>query len=228
MKLAIFDLDGTLLPIDAGVEWVKFLHEKAECDLTPELSECYRFLADYRAGSFVVEDFVRFHMGLLAKFERQQLEVWRKCYIDTVVKPHLTVGAIELVGAQKRAGFEVVMVTGTQHFLSFAIGSLFGIEKVIATRPEVDERGEFTGSFVGGYSYGSHKIDRVLEFLSQIGQTVEHLESISFFTDSITDLPLIEFVDKFNGQVVATNPDSQLQKEAEKRGWTIVHVFAHD
>jgi phosphoserine phosphatase len=43
------------------------------------------------------------------------------------------------------------------------------------------------------------------------------LEEATFYSDSITDLPLLECV----GQPVAVNPDMRLAREAKRRGWKI-------
>jgi phosphoserine phosphatase len=54
---------------------------------------------------------------------------------------------------------------------------------------------------------------------------MEDLQEIVFYTDSMNDLPLLEFVHSANGRVVATNPDPQLKEQAQKRGWSIVEIF---
>lgn len=54
---------------------------------------------------------------------------------------------------------------------------------------------------------------------------MDDLEALVFYTDSITDLPLIEFVEKCHGHVVATNPDPRLKEQAEQRGWSVIEIF---
>ena len=89
----------------------------------------------------------------------------------------------------------------------------------------VDENGEMTGGHVGGYCFAAHKIGQIERFLQKKGLRIEDLQEIVFYTDSMNDLPLLEFVHSANGRVVATNPDPQLKEQAQKRGWSIVDIF---
>ena len=225
MKLAIFDLDGTLLSVDAGVEWVHFLNQHTDMDMTQDVEQCHQFLSDYRAGNFNVHDFMNFHMRLLARFPRQYLLWQRDCYVEQVIKPKLEASAMGLVNAMKADGYDVILATGTQRFVSEPIAHLFGIETVLATTPVILENGEFSGDHMGDFCYCSSKIDRLMDFLSSKSINVDDLEALVFYTDSITDLPLIEFVEKCHGHVVATNPDPRLKEQAEQRGWSVIEIF---
>ena len=225
MKLAIFDLDGTLLPIDAGHQWVHFLGEVCGEDLSREVARQDQFAVEYKEGRFDVAAFMDFHMGILARFARVDLDRWMQRFILDVVTPNVTPAAQALVKEVKDAGFEVVLATGTQAFVSEPIAKLFGINTLLATRPEEDENGEMTGRHVGGYCFSAHKITQIEGFLQKKGLRMEDLQEIVFYTDSMNDLPLLEFVHSANGRVVATNPDPQLKEQAQKRGWSIVEIF---
>jgi phosphoserine phosphatase len=43
------------------------------------------------------------------------------------------------------------------------------------------------------------------------------MDQAAFYTDSITDLPLLEAV----GQPIVVNPDARLRRVAKRRGWPI-------
>ena len=164
MKLAIFDMDGTLMPIDVGVVWVDFLASKSGADLSEELALSKRYLEDYRCGRFQVEPFMHFHMALLSRFSRQNIERLRERFVEEVVKPNVTSAAKNVVEAMRLEGYLPVLATGTQAFVSETVAQLFGIEHLLATRPVVDSRGEFTGEFEGGFCFFLHKIERLEEF----------------------------------------------------------------
>ena len=225
MKLAIFDMDGTLMPIDVGVVWVDFLASKSGADLSEELALSKRYLEDYRCGRFQVEPFMHFHMALLSRFSRQNIERLRERFVEEVVKPNVTSAAKNVVEAMRLEGYVPVLATGTQAFVSETVAQLFGIEHLLATRPVVDSRGEFTGEFEGGFCYGQHKIDRLKEFCQKLGMPLTELSDSVVYTDSITDLPLLQFVESFHGHVVATNPDPQLKEQAQKSGWAVLKLF---
>lgn len=117
------------------------------------------------------------------------------------------------------------MATGTQAFISQPVAEIFGIEHLLATRPQINDRGDFTGEHFGGYCYGAHKIDRLKEFCQVNGMALSDLAQCVAYTDSITDLPLLQFVESFHGHVVATNPDPQLKEQAQKSGWAVLKLF---
>lgn len=225
MKLAIFDLDGTLLPIDAGHQWVHFLGKVSGRDLSVQVARQDQFAVEYKEGRFDVQAFMDFHMAILASFSRADLDRWMDRFLHEEVLPHVVPAARALVDDVKNAGYTVVMATGTQGFVSEPIAKIFGIEHLLATRPEVDDAGQMTGGHRGGYCFGPHKITRIQEFLEQKGTRIDELEALVAYTDSMNDLPLLEFVHSAKGRVVATNPDPRLKEEAKKRGWSIVEIF---
>lgn len=163
---------------------------------------------------------------ILSRFPRQFLLWIRENFLNDIIFPKITSSALGLVSAMKADGYTLVMATGTQRFISASIAERFGIEHVLATTPLLTAEGEFSGQHLGDYCYGASKIDRLTDFLTSKGEQVENLEHLVFYTDSITDLPLIQFVEKFNGHVVATNPDPRLKELAEKRGWSVIELFA--
>ena len=97
MKLAIFDMDGTLMPIDVGVVWVEFLAQKSGAELSDALAQSKQYLQDYRNGCFQVEPFMKFHMGLLTRFPRSSIESLRERFVQEVVRPNVTSAAKKLV-----------------------------------------------------------------------------------------------------------------------------------
>ena len=212
MKLAVFDLDGTLLSVDAGVQWIEYLGKHSGVDMRDEVAQCHQFMA--------------YHMAILARFPRQFLLWIRENFLNEIIFPKITSSALGLVSAMKTDGYTLVMATGTQRFISAPIAERFGIEHVLATTPLLTPEGEFSGQHLGDYCYGESKINRLSDFLTSKGECIENLEHLVFYTDSITDLPLIQFVEKFNGHVVATNPDPRLKELAEKRGWSVIELFA--
>lgn len=225
MKLAIFDMDGTLMPIDVGVVWVDFLAERSGADLSEALVLKKKYLDDYHCGRFQVEPFMYFHMGLLKRFSRQNLDRLREQFVKEVVEPNITPSAKNLVASMKEDGYTAVMATGTQSYISETVAKAFGINYLLATRPVEDSMGEFTGEFIGGFCYGKHKIDRLKEFCATHQIPLSDLSESVAYTDSITDLPLLQFVESFHGHVVATNPDPQLKEQAQKSGWALLKLF---
>ena len=59
-RLALFDLDHTLLPIDSDYEWGEFTIALGWCDSTEFKRRNAEFFEHYRAGTLDIHDYVRF------------------------------------------------------------------------------------------------------------------------------------------------------------------------
>ena len=224
MKLAVFDLDHTLLPIDSGDAWSHWLVEKAGLDAAAVTAKIEAYAAAYKAGTFEPLDFIRFQFGLLAKQKRRDLETWRAEFINSIVRPAVRPEALKILEEHRRQGFEIVLATGTYRFVTEPIAALFGIRRLIAATPEIGPDGEFTGELVGLDSYGTGKCRLVEDWMAAQNERIEMFEA---WSDSINDRPLLEFAAGFqpHGRAVAANPDPQLALLALERGWETVSVF---
>ena len=133
--------------------------------------------------------------------------------------------AVSLVESMRESGYTLLMATGTNAFIAEPVAKIFGIEHLLATRPVSDGTGEFNGEYTGGFCYGAHTVDRLKDFCKLQGVPLSRLSESVTYTDSITDLPLLQFVESFNGHVVATNPDPLLKEQAQKSGWAVLKLF---
>jgi HAD superfamily hydrolase (TIGR01490 family) len=142
---------------------------------------------------------------LIAKCER-----WYPDY----VRPHLSRIGTEVVRQRQAAGDFTAIVTASTRYASAPLARELGIEGIVATEVEVDERGVLTGGVVWPLCYAEGKVVRAERELSARGLS---LSESSFYTDSITDMALLEAVAEPN----VVNPDPRLRREAERRGWPI-------
>lgn len=220
MRLALFDLDHTLLPVDSADGWSHFLVRAGGLDVAEFGARIEHFAATYRAGTFDTEAYLTFQFGLLARFPRRQLEHWRTEYLRARVLPHIRGEALALIDEHRAAGDELALVTGTHSFVTAPIATAFGLPHLLAVQPATDERGEFTGGYAGTHTYGEGKVRAVEQFLAARGLGWDSAETV-FYSDSINDLPLLARVTT----PVATNPDPRLRKVAGERGWKVLELF---
>jgi HAD superfamily hydrolase (TIGR01490 family) len=220
MKLALFDLDHTLLPIDSADTWSHYLVRAAGLDADEYGARIRHFAATYKAGCFDIEGYLAFQMDLLARFPRPQIEGWRDEFVQAHVAPHVRPEAVQLIGRHRADGYVLALVTGTHAFLSRAIADLFGIEHLLAVTPE-EVDGKFTGRYVGTHTYQEGKVRAVQGFLAARGTTLAACEDSIFYSDSINDLPLLEAVRR----PVVTNGDARLRAVAAERGWSTLDLF---
>ena len=126
MRLALFDLDHTLLPIDSADTWSYFVVRKGALDPEEYGARIEEFAQTYRAGTFDVEGYVRFQMELLALFPRAMLDTWHAQFMDEHVRPHIRSEALALVDSHRKRGDELALVTGTNAYVVTPIAREFG------------------------------------------------------------------------------------------------------
>lgn len=227
MKLAVFDLDHTLLPIDSGDAWSHWLVEKAGLDRDILNERIEGYAESYRQGSFVPLDFIHFQFSLLAAEKRSDLDAWRAEFIDRIIRPAIRPEALALLMERRRAGYELLLATGTHRFVTEPIAELFGIRWLAAATPEERPDGAFTGEIVGSDSYGEGKLLLVREWIEKLELQYGKTTSLEAWSDSINDLPLLEFAAGFEpaGRAVAANADPKLREAARRYGWKQVELF---
>jgi HAD superfamily hydrolase (TIGR01490 family) len=220
MKLALFDLDHTLLPIDSADTWSYFLVRAGGLDADAYTKRIRHFAQTYKDGTFDVEAYLAFQMELLAQFPRARLELWRADFLREHVLPAIRHEALELIDSHRRDGWTLALVTGTHQFVTRPVASALGIDHLLAVQPE-EHRGRFTGRYVGTHTYLEGKVRAVEAFLAARQLTLEQCEDSVFYSDSINDLPLLERV----RQPVVTNGDAKLRAIAAERGWRVLDLF---
>jgi HAD superfamily hydrolase (TIGR01490 family) len=216
MKLAIFDLDNTLIAGDSDHLWGQYLADLGVVDRRAYLEGHERYYADYLAGRLDIHAFLRFQLGPLARFPRDDLLRWRRLFVEQRIRPLLLPRAQELIQEHRHALRKLLIITATNRFITEPIAALLGVEDLIATEPEV-VAGRFTGEVAGTPSYAAGKVERFEEWLSDQG--VRPSETW-FYSDSHNDLPLLERVD----HPVAVDPDGKLRDVARARYWPIISL----
>ena len=216
MKLAIFDLDNTLIAGDSDCLWGEYLSERGYVDSDTYKATHEQFYQDYVDGNLDIYAFLEFQLKPLAENDRELLESWREEYIQKKIKPIILDAAVELVEQHRQQGHELLIITATNRFLTEPIANLFNIKSLIACEPEIID-GQYTGQTVGTPSYAAGKVTRYKEWLLQCHYNVD--ESW-FYSDSHNDIPLLKLVN----HAVAVDADNSLRKEAEKSGWKIISL----
>lgn len=221
VRLALFDLDHTLIPLDSDYAWGQFTVGLGWRDADTFTRANDTFYAHYTAGTLDIAEYVRFATGAVREHGRQQAQEAHLRFMQEVILPALREPALSLVRAHQAAGDEVVIVTATNEFVTRPIAKAFGVDELIAIELEHDAQGEPTGAIRGTPSFREGKVARVEQWLSARGLNWASVEHSTFYSDSINDLPLLEKVH----EPVATNPDARLQAIATERGWRILNLF---
>ena len=215
-KLALFDLDNTLLEGDSDVSWAQFLIEEGVLHPDEYRAKNLWFAERYKDGTLDIHEFLEFQLAPLAQHPRERLEAWHADFMQRKIRPMILERAVELL--QFHSGALRAIVTATNRFITTPIARELGVEHLVAT--EIEEKGGcFTGKPSGTPCFREGKIERVAEWLHGLGHTLEDFESW-FYSDSLNDMPLLERVD----HPVAVDPDPILASYAKERGWEIISL----
>jgi HAD superfamily hydrolase (TIGR01490 family) len=215
VKLALFDLDNTLLAGDSDFEWAQFLIEQGVLDGEVYQARNQAFYDQYKAGTLDIHEFLDFQLKPLARHPRSVLEAWQRDFMIRKILPIVRDSARALV-ARHRNDLRVI-ITATNSFVTTPIAREFGIEHLIATEPELCE-GEFTGAASDTPCFREGKVQRLEAWLAREGRSIDSFEQSWFYSDSLNDLPLLNRVT----HPVAVDPDNTLREYARRHGWPVI------
>jgi len=219
MKLALFDLDNTLLTGDSDFEWAQFLIEQGVIDRELYESKNQAFYDQYKAGTLDIHEFLDFQLKPLSRHARKTLDEWHEQFMRGKVRGMMGQPAQELVARHRAAGDVCVIITATNSFVTAPIARAFGVEHLIATEPEQRD-GEFTGRVAGVPSFREGKITRLESWMAERGWNWHSFSDTTFYSDSLNDLPLMSLVKN----PVAVDPDATLREHAARHGWSIISL----
>lgn len=222
MRLALFDLDHTLLPLDSDHAWGQHTVRLGWRDPEVFARANDLFYERYKTGTLDIAEYIRFATAALRERTASELSAAHAAFMDTVIRPAIRPAALELIAAHRAAGDEVLIVTATNAFVTRPIADALGVEHLIAIDLVRDAQGVYTGDIAGVPSFREGKVQRVEQWLADRGQSWDDLAYSAFYSDSINDLALLERV----AVPVATNPDPRLQAIAQARGWRILNLFS--
>ncbi|PHY07366.1 MAG: HAD-IB family hydrolase [Alcaligenaceae bacterium] len=220
-RLALFDLDHTLLPLDSDHQWAQYLAQTGRAgDPVVALARNEDLMNRYNAGALTAEQAAEFMLGLLAAHPPHLLAAWHEDYMQRVIRPAITEQALTLVQKHLEAGDLCAIVTATNSFVTAPIARAFGVPTLIATEPEYLS-GHYTGKIAGTPSFKEGKVLRVNAWLATLNRKLEDFSESYFYSDSINDLPLLEVVT----HPIVTNPSPSLLNVAQERNWPVLNIF---
>ena len=216
-RLALFDLDHTVLSGDSDVLWCDWLMRQGVLDRDTFESRNAAMEAGYKAGTVSVQDFCGFYVGTLAGRTLAQWEPLRQRFLAEEIAPRIPEAARSQVRQHQQAGDLVVMTTATNRVITELTSRHLNIGHLIATECEVGADGCFTGRIEGVPNMREGKVTRLHAWLAARGQTLEALDSVAY-SDSMNDVALLAAA----RCAVAVDPDPRLAALAAERGWAVL------
>jgi HAD superfamily hydrolase (TIGR01490 family) len=209
---AFFDLDRTLVACNTGRLFLQDLRRRGELSLAKAL-RALGWLAKYRLAlvdlptiTAHVADFLR---------GRAELEFAEQCQrlVEDEILPQLLPAGLRAVERHRNEGHVLALLSSSPRFVVEPVARALGVEAVGATEFEV-ESGRLTGHLAGPACFGAGKVHWAERLQQSLGLD---LDASWFYTDSYTDLPMLERV----AHRVAVNPDPRLRRAARTRGWRV-------
>ena len=211
MIAAFFDMDSTVLSIDTGVSWMKFLYRRGELSKVA-MARTLWWSALYKVALLDIEDLATRMVADLAGDPEADMiakcEIWHREDVTGTVAH----AARRTIARHRERGEEIILCTGSTQYASEVVARSLDIEHVLCTRLEVTD-GKFTGK-LAAKCFGPHKVSLAETFASTRGID---LSRSFFYSDSYNDLPMLSRV----GHAIAVNPDARLRRHARKRNWRV-------
>jgi HAD superfamily hydrolase (TIGR01490 family) len=213
MRAALFDLDRTLVRKETATSYVRYLQKRGGASWQ-DLVKVSWWVAQYTFGVLDVPDVAARTSRSLAGTPEAVLSARCDDWFRRDVEPLITDAARRAVETHRTSGDLVAIVTGASPYIARPVARHLGIEHVVASELEVGADGLFTGRIVEPFCYGHGKVTRARALAERLAF---RLDEAWFYSDSWTDLPLLEAVHT----PVVVNPDPRLSRVARRRAWRV-------
>jgi HAD superfamily hydrolase (TIGR01490 family) len=205
-------MDRTLIDTHTAKLYTRFQRDLGEIGPLEALRNGY-WLLQYSVGVMNAEEVALLALqGYRGKTDAWLTERCQGWFESHVVARVSRIGRAR-VREHQRAGHDVAIATSAVRQVAEPLARELAIPHVVCSELEIRE-GELTGSFERPLCYGVGKLERAKALVLSLGGSMDR---VAFYTDSITDLPLLEAV----GQPIVVNPDARLRRVAKRRGWPI-------
>jgi HAD superfamily hydrolase (TIGR01490 family) len=215
-EAAFFDLDKTVIAKSSTLAFGRplykagFLGRRALARLSLAQVFYLLFGADHDRLERARDEL----LTLIAGWSRDDVEQLVRETLADFAAPLVYAEALFLIDEHKRKGRRVVIVSASPEEIVRPIAEYLGVDEVIATKVKCDERGRYLPE-IEVYAMGSGKAKAMLA-MAELDEI--DLEGSFAYSDSITDVPMLEVV----GNPAAVNPEKELRKIAEEKDWPIL------
>lgn len=212
-KIALFDIDGTLIKQQSQKLFLKFLFKEGVIGFLFFI-KIYTWFFLYKINlvekpEVVMEKAVLFLKNKPTEFAQEKVDIFFKTsllhFFDNKI--------VEVLQEKRQAGYTIVLVSNAFDFLVSRIASFLKADSFLATQLEI-KNNIFTGK-IDTVMYGKNKVFYINKYL--ISKKISLLNSFAY-TDHHSDLPMLELVDN----PVLVNPDKALANIGKQRGWKII------
>lgn len=214
-KVAVFDLDGTVLRCDSFRRFIWYTARKNPNILYRGWYLLFTYLVyvlKFRNNEWLKTEFLS---TIIGKASRRDIEALGEQFVNELL-PFLRSAAIERIRYHHDRGHLTILATASLDFYVGPLNEHIGCDMVVCTECEWTSSGLFAGALAGGNCYGERKLTKVLRLLSVEGSS----RLIAAYSDHLSDFPLLNAAER----AYLVNPDhrtlrSRSRKEALTLNW---------
>lgn len=212
-KIALFDMDGTLVRTNTARLYIRYEFKRGRASVG-QVGKVFTWLLKYGFGLgdaySVAAQGLTWYQGRSEAELRADSAEWFEEY----VRREISDAARAAVRSHLDAGDTVAIATSATRYVAEPVARFLGIPHLICSELQIVD-GRLSGELIHPLCYGQGKLERVQGWIAARGGSVA--EGTVFYSDSITDVPLLEAVQT----PVVVNPDMRLRLAAKQRGWRV-------
>ncbi len=215
--LALFDLDGTLVPWDTQLLFSNFLLKRRPLRrllLIPFFLALPLFLLKILGEGSMK----RLYLGYLAGLSPAELDALAEEFAAWLIPAHAYGDLLARLRRHQEQGDLCLLVSASPTLYARSIGKALGFEIILASDTEEADPFPFLPRMPYGNNKGETKVLRLraMGYLPALSAPAPS-GSIAY-SDSRADLPMLNACE----QAVLVNPSPSLTRIGEERGWEIV------
>ena len=214
--LVIFDLDNTILNGDSDYAMINYLvHIQALNESAGKQNQI--FIEDYQRGELDFDAYTTFALSAYIGMTRTEINEYMRPFITKVIEPMINTLALKIIHDHGDSGDTILLASATNELIVQPIAKRLDIQNVIGTQVKfINDK--CTGEYIPPSALGEGKLQLVQQWMQK--NNFDDFSGVTFYSDSINDLPLLEAVDFPK----AVNPDAMLEKISLERGWEIIDL----
>ncbi len=211
MKLAIFDIDGTLVEGSTERRFWRYLLKRGHQgprQVVAYLLFWVRFLPVF--GRLTAQK----NKAYLYQLDTARVQRLAESFVAEEILPRLYTSVVQRLQAHLRRGDTVVLLSGTLEPIALALARALSVPHVLATICR-ERNGRYLAGPPEAHPFGATKLELAAQFATEIGAA---LSEASAYGDSQHDIELLQAV----GAPVAVMPDRPLLEAARGNRWLII------
>ena len=214
--LVIFDLDNTILNGDSDYAMINYLvHTQALDESAGKQNQI--FIEDYQRGELDFDAYTTFALSAYIGMTRTEINEYMRPFVTKVIEPMINTLALKIIHDHGDSGDTILLASATNELIVQPIAKRLDIQNVIGTQVKFND-GKCTGEYIPPSALGEGKLQLVQQWMQK--NNFDDFSGVTFYSDSINDLPLLEAVEFPK----AVNPDAMLEKISLERGWEIIDL----